>query len=110
LVVQSRHPEHPVLAAAVHADPGRLVAIEEPMRRAVGLPPAMAMAVVSGAVAEVFVDRLRAVSASDAVTIQGPLDGGWRLRATDHRTLCDALAAVERPPGRLRVEVDPLGI
>ena len=30
------------------------------------------------------------------------------LRAADHRTLCDALAATARPPGRLRIEVDPL--
>ena len=38
------------------------------------------------------------------------VDGAWRLRAPDHETLCDALAAVPRPPGRLRIEVDPLRI
>ena len=42
------------------------------------------------------------------VRIQGPVDGAWRLVAPDDRTLCDALAAVPRPPGRLRLEVDPL--
>ena len=39
----------------------------------------------------------------------------WRPGAgccarADHPTLCDALAAVRRPPGRLRVEVDPLRV
>ena len=35
-------------------------------------------------------------------------DGDRRLvRADDHRTLCDGLAAVPRPAERLRVEVDP---
>ncbi len=31
----------------------------------------------------------------------------WLVRTPDHRTLCDALAVVPRPPERLRVEVDP---
>ena len=29
------------------------------------------------------------------------------VRAGDHAALADGLAAVDRPPGRLRVEVDP---
>ena len=36
--------------------------------------------------------------------------GRWLLRAPDHRTLCDALAAAPRPTGRVRVEVDPLRV
>ncbi len=55
--------------------------------------------------AEAFV---AAVPAGAGVEVQGPLDGTWRLRAPDHRTLCDVLAGVERPPGRLRLSVDPL--
>jgi primosomal protein N' (replication factor Y) len=35
-------------------------------------------------------------------------EGRWWLRARDHQVLCDALAAAPRPPGRLRIEVDPL--
>jgi len=42
--------------------------------------------------------------------VQGPADGLYRLRADDHQTLCDAIAAAPRPPGRLRVEVDPLRV
>ena len=40
----------------------------------------------------------------------GPADGRWLLRASDHTTLCDALAATVRPPGRVRIEVDPLRV
>jgi primosomal protein N' (replication factor Y) len=42
------------------------------------------------------------------IELLGPRDDRWLLKAPDHRTLCDALAATPRPPGRLRVEVDPL--
>jgi hypothetical protein len=31
----------------------------------------------------------------------------WLVTAPDHQILCDGLASVSRPPGRLRVEVDP---
>ena len=44
------------------------------------------------------------------VEILGPADGRWLVRAPDHRTLCDALARVPRPPGRLRLAVDPLRV
>ena len=32
VIVQTRVPEHPVLEAAVRADPGRLTAVEDPVR------------------------------------------------------------------------------
>jgi hypothetical protein len=41
------------------------------------------------------------------LTVLGPVDGRWLVRATDHRTLCDALGAASRPAARVRVEVDP---
>ncbi len=106
VLVQTRTPDHPALVAAVKADPGRLVEGEVPLRAALGLPPAMAMAIVSGQAAPAFVDALGSPA---GVTIQGPVDGAWRLRAPTHQVLCDALAGVARPPGRLRLAVDPLG-
>ncbi|MGI8756470.1 MAG: hypothetical protein ACR2MB_11540, partial [Acidimicrobiales bacterium] len=106
ILVQTQSPDHPALMAARHADPGRLVASELPLRRALGLPPSTAMALVSGQAAEAFVG---AFGSTEGVVMQGPVDGTWRLRARDHQVLCDALAATERPPGRLRIEVDPLG-
>ena len=109
LLIQTRSPEHPVLTALLRADPGRLAATEADLRRALRLPPTVAMALVSGQSAEPFIESLRSTAEGSAVEIQGPVDGTWRLRADDHHRLCDALAGVERPPGRLRVEVDPRG-
>jgi primosomal protein N' (replication factor Y) (superfamily II helicase) len=107
LVIQTRVPTHPVVQAALHADPGRLADEERPRRRAIGYPPFTALAAVSGPVADQFIDQL---GARLGVEVLGPADGRWLLRAADHATLCDALAATPRPPGRLRVEVDPLRI
>jgi len=107
ILVQTRTPDHPVLMAARHADHGCLVEGELPLRATLGLPPTMAMAVVSGQAGPAF---MAALGSPTGVTVQGPVDGAWRLRAPDHQVLCDALAAVARPPGRLRIEVDPLGI
>lgn len=106
ILVQTRTPEHPVLQAAVHADPTRFSVDEAALRDALRLPPSSAMAVVSGAGAAAFVQAFRP---PDDVVVQGPVDGAWRVRAPDHDTLCDALAATPRPPVRLRIEVDPLG-
>lgn len=102
VVVQTRLPDHEVLAAALHGDPGRLAAVESVRRAALRLPPEAAVAVVSGPVAAAFVERLADVE------VLGPDEGRWLVRAGDHHALCQALAAAPRPPGRLRVEVDPL--
>lgn len=106
ILVQTRTPEHPVLLAATHADPARFSADEAVLRSALHLPPSTAMAVVSGSGGEAFIEALE--PPADLV-VQGPVDGAWRLRAPDHQTLCDALAATPRPQARLRIEVDPLG-
>ncbi|HEY4377804.1 MAG TPA: hypothetical protein VGM93_11635, partial [Acidimicrobiales bacterium] len=105
VLVQTRTPDHVVLLAAQRADPGRLVASERPLRAALQFPPASAMAVVSGEASAAFMERF---GAPVGVMVQGPVDGAWRLRAPDHQILCDALGSVARPPGRLRIEVDPL--
>jgi primosomal protein N' (replication factor Y) len=107
VVVQTRQPRHPALVAAVSADPGVLSTAEAEVRRALGLPPFSALAVVSGAAAEVYGPALRD-AAPDGVEVSGPADGVWSVRAPGHNQLCDLLAGVARPPGRLRVEVDPV--
>jgi primosomal protein N' (replication factor Y) (superfamily II helicase) len=104
LVVQTRLPHHEVLDAVLHADPGRLVAVERGRRDALGFPPFRALASVSGPAAPAFVTALGHPA---GVEVLGPADGQWLLRAADHEVLCDALAAVPRPPGRLRLSVDP---
>jgi primosomal protein N' (replication factor Y) (superfamily II helicase) len=107
VVLQSHLPRHEVVQAALHADPARLVPAEADRRRLLGFPPATALAEVSGPAAEAFVEAL---GAPLGVEVLGPADGRWLVRAPDHGTLCDALAATARPAGRLRIAVDPLRI
>lgn len=104
VLVQTRLPRHPAVVAALHGDPASLAGTERPVREALAFPPFAALARISGASAELFVDAL---AAQPAVTVGEPADGRWLVRAPDHPALCDALAATPRPPGRLRVEVDP---
>ena len=109
LVVQTRQPDHPVIRAAVRADPvdhGRRRAGTAP---ALGVPPYGAQAKVSGPGAESFIAALRA-AAGTAVSIRGPLDGQFLLRSAFHEPLLDLLARTPRPAERLRVEVDPLRV
>jgi primosomal protein N' (replication factor Y) len=108
VLVQTRLPRHEVLLAALHADPGRWAEVEQARRAALGWPPFAALAEVSGAAGPEYLLRLGHPGAlPEGVVVRGPLDGRYLVRAPDHRMLCDALAGVERPPGRLRVAVDP---
>jgi primosomal protein N' (replication factor Y) len=107
LVVQTRMPEHPAIASAVHADPSLLANAELEVRTALELPPVSALARLTGAAADSYGAGLR-VSAPPTVDVSGPYEGEWRIVAPDHQTLCDLLAAVPRPSGRLRVEIDPV--
>jgi primosomal protein N' (replication factor Y) len=107
VMVQTRQPRHPAVVAAVSADPGVLATAESEVRRALGLPPFCALAIVSGAAADAYGGALRD-AAPAAVEVRGPIDGAWSVRAPDHGALCDLLSMVPRPAGRLRVEVDPV--
>ena len=107
LLVQTRLPEHPALLAAVSADPGLLAAAEEPLRAELGLPPVTAVAVLSGPAADAYGAAL-AEAAPEGIEVRGPADGTWSVRAPDHGALAALLGRVERPGGRLRVEVDPV--
>jgi primosomal protein N' (replication factor Y) len=114
VLVQTRVPDHPVLAAVALGDPAPVLAAEADIRHVSGLPPFSAVALVSGALGESY-----AAALTDALTALGgpgrssvsvsPLgEGRFLVQAPQHQSLCDLLAAVARPPGRgLRVEVDP---
>ena len=106
LVLQTRQPEHPVVRAVVLADPGRFVEAESARRAALRYPPSGALAVVSGAAAPAWAAAAQAV-AGLGVEVLGPSDSRWLVRAPSWPELADFLASVERPPGRLRIEVDP---
>lgn len=107
VLVQTRLPHHPVLDAALHAEPDRLAAAELERRRVLRFPPVTALAAISGPAAA---ELVAALGHPPGVELLGPADGRWLLRAADHRTLCDVLASTPRPAGRIRVEVDPLRI
>jgi primosomal protein N' (replication factor Y) (superfamily II helicase) len=107
VLVQTRSPDHEVVRAAVHGDPARVADAERDRRELFGFPPATALAAVSGPAAGAFVEALGRPLGVEVVELG---EGRWLLRSTDHRTLCDALSLVPRPPGRLRLEVDPLRV
>lgn len=108
VVVQTSIPDHPVLTAARNGDPERFVVGEAELRAELGWPPASAVALVSHGAAAAYVAGIDAGGpAGNGVEVLGPHEDRWIVRAPDHTTLCDALAAAPRPPGRLRVEVDP---
>lgn len=105
LLLQTRTPDHEVCKAALLGDPTRVSAAEDQRRELLGFPPHQVLAEVGDQAAEGFV---AGIPPDRGVDVQGPLQGTWRLRAPDHATLCDVLAEVPRPPGRLRLSVDPL--
>ncbi len=107
MLVQTRLPHHEVLDAALHGDPSRLATVESQRRRDLGFPPFSALAALSGPAAPDLVERLERVG---GVELLGPDDGRWLVRAPDHGRLSDALVSAGRPPGRLRIEVDPLRV
>jgi len=111
--VQTRVPDHPVLAAVANGEPATVLADELTVRRASALPPFAALALVSGVLAAGYAEALarEAGAEAGAVTVSPLGDGRFLVRATAHDPLCDLLARVPRPPGRgLRVEVDPAAL
>jgi primosomal protein N' (replication factor Y) len=107
VLIQTRQPDHPAIRAAVTADVETWAQGEMARRRILRYPPYAALAHVSGAVADEYIARL---GSPPGIEVRGPVDGAWLVRADDPATLADALAAVERPKGRVRVAVDPLRI
>ncbi|MBW8827761.1 MAG: hypothetical protein JF603_15630, partial [Acidobacteria bacterium] len=105
LLLQTRLPRHEVVLAALHGDPPRVADAERERRRGLRFPPFAAMAQVSGPPAAEYAEAIRGMP---GVEVLGPADGAWLVRAPDHQLLCDTLAATPRPPGRLRVAVDPV--
>lgn len=106
LLVQTRRPDHEVVLAALNGDPTPVTEAERARREELGFPPFRALAEVGGPAGPDFAERLRAVAPPELLVL-GPVDGLFRVSAPDHAVLCDTLAGVERPPGRLRLAVDP---
>jgi primosomal protein N' (replication factor Y) len=117
VLVQTRDPDHEVIAAARTADPTIVADAEQARRRVLGFPPFGGLAEVSGApeAVDVACASLRLVS---GLQVLGPTVAGKAARAlvqaSSTDVLCDALASVDFTPararGRLRVDVDPLRV
>jgi len=109
VVVQTRIPGHPAIEAARRADPAILRDCEAPLRAELRLPPASALCAISGPSAPPYVTALRERLAADgpAGELLDAGDGRWLLRASDTESLSALLSGLARPPGRLRLEVDP---
>ena len=107
LLIQTRSPDHEVVQAAVRADVSGVAAAELARRELLRFPPCTAMAEVSGVAAAAFVGALGQPAGVEVAEVA---EGRWLVRADEQRVLCDALAGVKRPPGRLRIEVDPLRV
>jgi primosomal protein N' (replication factor Y) (superfamily II helicase) len=103
VLVQTRVPDHEVLAAAVHADPDLLARPERELRLTIGLPPFGAVTVLRGPGSAEYADGLRGLG---TVEVSSTEPEWWMVRAPDHTVMADALASVPRPTARLRVEVD----
>jgi primosomal protein N' (replication factor Y) len=112
VLVQTRVPDHPVLAGAAAGEPAAVLDAEAEIRRASGLPPFSALALVSGALAPAYAEALARASGADPAVSVSPLDASrFLVQAPEHDPLCDLLAGVARPAGRgLRVEVDPTAL
>lgn len=107
LLLQTRLPEHPAVRAAVLGDPGAFDDEETKRRAVLGYPPSGALAVVSGVAAAAWAAAASGAGLPPGVELLGPADGRWLLRAPTSSALADAIAAVPRHAGKLRIEVDP---
>ena len=112
LVLQTRQPDHPVVRSLVRADPAAFSDAEAHQRRALGLPPFAAVALVRGAGADEHAEALRAAAASSGlpVAVQGPRDGRYLVRGRDHEELSSVLIAAGRPAQAVQIEVDPVDV
>ena len=105
ILVQTRQPDHPVLQSAGTADPGLLSSHDRALRQQLGFPPFGALAEIAHSAAPAFIERLGRPLGVDIAEVG---EKRWIIRAADRDRLLDTLAAVDRPPGRLRLAIDPL--
>ena len=107
LLLQTRSPDHEVVQAVVRADVSGVSNAERGRRELLRFPPFTALAEVSGAAAAAYVEVL---GTPEGVEVVASAEGHWLVRAPDQASLSNALGSVRRPPGRLRIEVDPLRV
>ncbi len=111
ILIQTRTPTHRVLRSAQEANPDRMTAEEQQLRRSSELPPFGALAEVGGAGASEFLAPLLKkgkLPNDHATAVLGPRDDGrFLVKAADPSVLADILAGLTRPKARTRIVVDP---
>ncbi|MFN8053236.1 MAG: hypothetical protein U0Q22_17475 [Acidimicrobiales bacterium] len=109
VLVQTRQPEHEVIRAALLGDPSGVSAAELERRTLLQLPPVATAAAIGGEAAPAFVDALRTllVDRDPAAAVDQRDEAHWLVRSPNQAALLDSLNKVVRPPGRLRLQVDP---
>ena len=95
LMIQTFIPHHEVIQAALLADPASLLDSERRRRDALGLPPAKALARVSGPGSDVVAEELRRVT---GLTVGGAVND-YLVTAPTWEQLGHALNVAERPKG-----------
>jgi primosomal protein N' (replication factor Y) len=111
VVVQTSMPDHEVLRAAMLAEPALVSESEHARREMLGFPPARSMVVVGGEHAGEYVREIEAVLAAEGVADAEVVERSpsqWLIRSSQRAAVLNAIASVKRPPGRMRVQVDPM--
>ena len=117
ILVQTRVPDHEVLAAAAGADPVLVTTAERSRRVALGFPPFGGLAELSGA-ADAVDTACEILRAAPDATVSGPVattaSARALVQASSATVLADVLATTDlssaRARGRVRLEVDPLRV
>lgn len=104
IMIQTLLPEHEVLVAAMRAEPSIVSRVELERRSLLGLPPVGNVAWVAGEAGAGFIQNL---GDPEGVSVTSTADGEWLIRSRLPGRIQDVLAEVRRPPGRLRLQVDP---
>lgn len=105
VIVQTRKPDHVALTAAASVQPQLVNEASIAFRQVMQWPPFGAIATVTGPNAQAFVD-----AAPLGIEVWGPDNGTFMLKARSTEVLCNGLAEMRRPQGRLAVRVDPYGV
>ena len=110
VLLVTRQPDHLILRGLSQGDATALSAELAFPREALGYGLPVSIARVSGAGSAAVAESLEPIVLSPGSELRriGPVSGPFIVSAPNAAALADALAAVDRPPERVRVEVDPV--
>jgi primosomal protein N' (replication factor Y) len=106
LVVCTRNGGHPLVAALAARRPVDVIDSESQVRRTLRLPPFGSLARIGGPAGAAFIASIP----EDAPVEVRAHREEWLVRAEDRARLLSALGPLDRPSGRLRLQVDPYDV